>query len=61
MKEKLEIKNKELEELEYLHRSSIGKRNSFHYQISYWDNIEKFRQEIREYLYAQIANYKESP
>ena len=52
---------KELEELEYLHRSSIGKRNSFHYQISYWDNIEKFRQEIRSYLYQQIANYKESP
>ncbi|MHA7060262.1 CHC2 zinc finger domain-containing protein [Aquimarina sp. M1] len=49
---------KELEELEYIHRSSIGKRNSFHYQISYWDNIEKLRKELRTYLYDQIENYR---
>jgi len=49
---------KELEELEYINRSSIGKRNSFHYQISYWDNIEKLRKELRSYLYDQIENYR---
>jgi DNA primase len=48
----------ELEELEYIHKSNLGKRNSYHYQISYWDNIEKLRKEIREYLQAQIDNYK---
>jgi hypothetical protein len=51
---------KELEELEYIHRTSIGKRNSFHYQISYWDNIEKLRKELRAYLYDQIENYKKN-
>jgi len=49
---------KELEELEYINRSSIGKRNSFHYQISYWDNIEKLRKELRNHLYNQIEKYK---
>ena len=29
----------ELLELEYLNRSSVGTRNTFKYQISYWDNI----------------------
>jgi DNA primase len=48
----------ELEELEYLHKSNLGKRNSYHYQISYWDNIEKLRKEIREHLQVQIDNYK---
>lgn len=52
---------KELEELEYINRSSIGKRNSFHYQISYWDNIEKLRKELRTYLYDQIEKYKKLP
>ncbi len=51
---------RELEELEYIHRSSIGRRNSFHYQISYWDNIEKLRQELRTNLYDQIENYQKS-
>ncbi len=49
---------RELEELEYIHRTSIGKRNSFHYQISYWDNIEKLRKELRSYLYDQIEVYR---
>ena len=48
----------ELEELEYIHRSSLGSRNSFKYKISYWDNIEKLRTVLRDYLYKQIANYK---
>ena len=48
----------ELEELEYIHRSSLGSRNSFKYKISYWDNIEKLRQEIKIHLQQQIENYK---
>ncbi len=48
----------ELEELEYIHKSSSGLRNSYNYKISYWDNIEKFRVEIRTHLYNQIENYK---
>jgi DNA primase len=48
----------ELEELEYIHKSNLGKRNSYHYQISYWDNIEKLRAEIRQHLQEQIDNYK---
>ena len=51
---------KELQELEYINRSSIGKRNAFHYQISYWDNIEKLRTELRAYLYQQIENYRKT-
>jgi DNA primase len=48
----------ELEELEYIHKNNMGKRNSYHYQISYWDNIEKLRQEIRTHLQIQIDQYK---
>ncbi|WP_438426254.1 CHC2 zinc finger domain-containing protein [Aquimarina macrocephali] len=48
----------ELEELEYIHKSSSGLRNSYNYKISYWDNIEKFRTAIRKHLYDQIEDYK---
>jgi DNA primase len=48
----------ELQELEYITKSSIGKRNTFKYQISYWDNIEKLRQEIKTFLTQQIQKYK---
>jgi DNA primase len=48
----------ELEELEYIHKSNMGKRNSYHYQVSYWDNITKIRAEIRQHLQEQIDNYK---
>jgi DNA primase len=48
----------ELEELEYIHKNNMGKRNSYHYQISYWDNIEKLRKEIREHLQVQIDQFK---
>ncbi|MEE9337833.1 MAG: CHC2 zinc finger domain-containing protein [Methylococcaceae bacterium] len=47
----------ELEELEYIHKGSSGLRNSYNYKISYWDNIEKFRAEIRTYLYDQIEKH----
>ena len=50
----------ELEELEYIHKNNMGKRNSYHYQISYWDNIEKLRAEIRNFLTEQIQSYKEN-
>ena len=49
---------KDLEELEYIHRSKLGKGNSYQYRISYWDNIEKLRQELRTSLYDQIEQYK---
>ncbi len=52
---------KELEELEYIQRSSIGARNIHRYKISYWDNIEKLRQELKQHLYVQIDHYKGNP
>jgi DNA primase len=48
----------ELQELEYIHKSNIGSRNTYNFQISYWDNIEKLRAEIRQHLQAQIDQYK---
>jgi DNA primase len=48
----------ELQELEYIHKSNVGSRNTHNFQISYWDNIEKLRQEIRQHLQAQIDQYK---
>jgi DNA primase len=49
----------ELQELEYIHKSNVGSRNTHNYQISYWDNIEKLRKEIKEHLQAQIDQYKQ--
>jgi DNA primase len=49
----------ELQELEYIHKTNIGSRNTYHFQISYWDNIEKLRTEIRQHLQAQIDQYKQ--
>ncbi|MCH4831165.1 hypothetical protein E5F92_000135 [Flavobacterium columnare] len=48
----------ELEQLEYITKTHVGKRNSYYYQIDFWDNIEKIRSEIRENLFQQIALYK---
>jgi DNA primase len=48
----------ELIELEYIHKSNVGSRNTHNFQISYWDNIEKLRQEIRTHLQGQIDQYK---
>ncbi|UZO80656.1 CHC2 zinc finger domain-containing protein [Aquimarina sp. ERC-38] len=48
----------ELQELEYITRSGIGARNMHKFQVCYWDNIEKLRQEIREHLTNQIERYK---
>jgi DNA primase len=49
----------ELQELEYIHKTNIGSRNTYHFKISYWDNIEKLRTEIRQHLQAQIDQYKQ--
>jgi DNA primase len=48
----------ELQELEYIHKSNVGNRNTHNFQISYWDNIEKLRVEIRTHLQTQIDQYK---
>jgi DNA primase len=48
----------ELQELEYIHKSNVGSRNTHNFQISYWDNVEKLRAEIRQHLQAQIDQYK---
>ncbi|RVU90827.1 hypothetical protein EH230_07930 [Flavobacterium columnare] len=48
----------ELTELEYLHKTHVGSRNVQSFQISYWDNIEKLREEIRTYLNQQIETFK---
>ncbi|MET3047443.1 CHC2 zinc finger domain-containing protein [Flavobacterium covae] len=48
----------ELEQLEYITKTHVGKRNSYYYQIDFWDNIEKIRSEIRENLFQQIDMYK---
>jgi DNA primase len=48
----------ELQELEYIHKSNVGSRNTHNFQISYWDNIEKLRAEIRTHLQTQIDQYK---
>jgi Fic family protein len=50
----------ELQELEYIQKSSVGGRNTFVYKIAYWDNVEKLRTETREHLYQQIQEYKKN-
>jgi DNA primase len=44
----------DLLELEYIEKAMTGGRNTFNYKISYWDNIEKLRAEIKEYLNKQL-------
>ena len=51
----------DLQELQYIHKTHIGSRNTQSFQISYWDNIEKLRSEIREYLNEQIKSFKNIP
>lgn len=50
----------ELQELEYITKTHALKRNTFVYKIAYWDNIEKLRQEIRDYLHQQIEQYRDN-
>ncbi len=48
----------ELMELEYIQQSGGYVNRGFRYKISYWDNIEKLRGEIRSYLLNQIETIK---
>lgn len=48
----------ELQELEYIQKSHQFKGNAHQFKISYWDNIEKIRTEIRAHLQQQIDQYK---
>ena len=43
-------------ELEYIQKTYVGQRNSFHYKISHWDSLEALRQRIRTYLDNQLRN-----
>lgn len=47
---------KELEELEYISQTNGHANRGFKYKISYWDNIDKLRAEIKEYLNNQLEN-----
>jgi len=51
----------ELIELEYLQQTGGYTNKGFKYKISYWDNITKLRNEIREYLFNQINNLAFQP
>ena len=46
----------ELIGLEYLQQTGGYANKGFKYKISYWDNIQKLRNEIQSYLYNQINN-----
>ncbi len=46
----------ELIGLEYLQQTGGYANKGFKYRISYWDNIQKLRNEIQSYLYNQINN-----
>jgi energy-coupling factor transporter ATP-binding protein EcfA2 len=41
-------------ELEYIVKTYVSTRNTFHYKIGYWDNMEKTRQRIKEELHQQL-------
>ena len=41
-------------ELEYIHKTYVGQRNTFHYKISHWDSLEALRERIRTYLDNQL-------
>ncbi len=41
-------------ELEYIHKTYVGQRGSFHYKVSHWDSLEALRQRIRNYLDGQL-------
>jgi DNA primase len=51
----------ELIGLEYLQQNGGYANKGFKYKISYWDNIQKLRNEIQSYLYNQINNLVSQP
>jgi len=44
----------DLLELEYIEKVNGFKNVGFKYKISYWDNIDKLRKDIKEYLFNQL-------
>lgn len=51
----------ELISLEYLQQTGGFANKGFKYRVSYWDNIQKLRNEIQDYLYNQIDNLAFQP
>ena len=43
-------------ELEYIQKSYTGQRNTYHYQITYWDSLQALRERIRKHLNQQLDN-----
>lgn len=41
-------------ELEYIAKTYVSQRNTFHYKISYWDNMEALRNRIKQDLNKQL-------
>jgi len=41
-------------ELEYITKTYVSARNTFHYKIAYWDNMDALRSRIKQDLYKQI-------
>jgi hypothetical protein len=47
-----------LVELEYIKPSGGYANTGIKYQITYWDNYQKIRTEIKEFLFKQIQQLK---
>jgi len=41
-------------ELEYIAKTYVSQRNTFHYKIAYWDNMEALRNRIKQDLNNQL-------
>lgn len=41
-------------ELEYIHQTYTGQRNTYHYKIAYWDSLEALREKIKKHLDDQL-------
>ena len=42
-------------ELEYIQKSYTGQRNTYHYQITYWDSLQALRERIQTHLQQQLS------
>jgi DNA primase len=51
----------ELMDLEYLQQTGGYVNRGFKYRVCYWDNIQKLRGEIQDYLFNQIENLAPQP
>ena len=49
----------QLQQLEYIHRTQKNGGNAFYFQISYWDNIVKLREDTKAFLLNQIEQYRQ--